>query len=173
MNAIEKLLEEAKTKAGITSDNALALEIGIHRQAINNYRKHRSAPDIFTMSRLADLTGRPIEEIIALIEIEKEQPEEKKEYWINFYKRLGGVAASVFVCVTLGLVTFAMTPATANAYHVAQPIDNSVYYVKLYRKNNEGPCNRNYHGPLSIHCTANLTNSVALTRLSFPLILAR
>jgi len=35
MNAIEKILEEAKTKKGITSDNALALEIGIHRQDIH------------------------------------------------------------------------------------------------------------------------------------------
>lgn len=89
MNAIEKLLEEAKKKAGIESDNALAIEIGIQRQSINHYRKGRSTPDVYVMSRLADLTGRTLNQVVALVEIEKEQSKEKKEYWRNFYKRLG------------------------------------------------------------------------------------
>lgn len=130
MNAIENILNEAKTKNHIKSDNALALEIGITRQTMSMARHGKTTFNAYARSRLADLTGRSTDEINALIEIETETDETKKEYWVNFYKRLGGVAATVFVCVTLGSVTFAMTPATANAYPVAQPIDNSVYYVK-------------------------------------------
>ena len=125
MNAIEKLLNEAKAKAGITSDNALAIEIGITRASICDYRKKRSTPDIFVMSRLADLTGRPIEQVIALVEIEKEQPEEKRKYWENFYKRLGGVAASI-----LAVVTLIMTLPAYNADAATILTPNTVYYVK-------------------------------------------
>lgn len=106
MKAIEKLLDEAKTKAGIESDNALAHEIGVKRQTISKYRKGISTPEIFTMSRLADLTGKPLKQVIALIEIEKEQSEEKRKYWENFYKRFGGVAAS-FTIAALSAPIFA------------------------------------------------------------------
>lgn len=118
MSAITKLLDEAKEKAGIKSDNALAIEIGVKRQTINKYRKGKSeTPDVFVLSRLADLTGRSIKEVIALVEIEKEQPEEKRKYWENFYKQLGGVAASILAAVIL-----IMTLPTHNADAATMPL---------------------------------------------------
>lgn len=99
--AIDILLDEAKEKAGFGSDNALAIAIGVKRQAINHYRKGRSTPDDYVKSRIADLTGRSLQEVIARIELENEPDEEKRKYWENFYKRLGGVAASIVLGVTL------------------------------------------------------------------------
>lgn len=97
MEAISKLLDEAKDKTGIPSDYALAQAIGIKRATISGYRHGKSAPDVYAMSRLADLTGRTLTEVIAMIEVETETDEAKKEYWKGFYKRLGGIAATVFV----------------------------------------------------------------------------
>lgn len=101
MSAINKLLNEAKEKAGIKSDNALALEMGITRQSMSQTKKGKSAFGAYARQRLADLTGRDIKEINALIEIETETDETKRKYWENFYKRLGGVAASILATVIL------------------------------------------------------------------------
>jgi len=109
-NAIDTLLDEAKEKAGFKADNELALAIGVTRQTINHYRKGRSTPDDYAKSRIADLTGRSLQEVIARIELENEPNEEKRRYWVNFFKRLGGVAASIAFGVTL-----IMTPHPADA----------------------------------------------------------
>lgn len=109
-NAIDLLLDEAKEKAKIPSDNALALMIGVKRQTISGYRKGRCTPDEYAKSKIADLTGRSLQEVIARIELENEPNEEKRRYWENFYKRLGGVAASI-----VGAVTLIMTPYPADA----------------------------------------------------------
>lgn len=101
MNAIDRLLGEAKTKTGIKSDNALALEIGITRQVMSMARHGKTSFGAYTRQRLADLTERKVEEINALIEMETETDETKKEYWKNFYKRLGGVAASFSIFALL------------------------------------------------------------------------
>lgn len=117
MTTIELLIDEAKEKAGIKSDNALAKEIGITRQTMSDARHGRTTFGTYSRQRLADLTGRHIDEINALIEIETETDEAKKEYWKNFYKRLGGVAAS------LAVISITALPVT-------QALDNTVYYVK-------------------------------------------
>lgn len=95
MNAIDTLIAEAKIKTGITSDNALAIEIGITRQTMSGARKGRTTFNAYARQRLADLTGRDIKEINALIELETETDETKRTYWRNFYERLGGMAASI------------------------------------------------------------------------------
>jgi len=108
MKTINDLLDEAKQKTKIESDNALAKRMGVTRTTISYYRHNKSKPDIYAISRLADLTGRPIQQIIALVEIEKEQPEEKRKYWENFYKRLGGVAASFSIIALLAPICAAI-----------------------------------------------------------------
>lgn len=100
MDAINKLMEEAKEKAGLTSDYALSVAMGVKKQTVSRYKLGLSTPDIYGMRRLADLTGRTLDEIAAAIELEKETDETKKAYWRNFYKRLGGIAAS-FSTITL------------------------------------------------------------------------
>lgn len=102
MDAINKLIEEAKDKAGLSSDYALSIAMGVRKQTISRYKLGLSTPDIYGMRRLADLTGKTLDEIAATIEIEKETDVTKKEYWKNFYKRLGGVAASF---TTIALLT--------------------------------------------------------------------
>lgn len=124
-NAIDTLLDEAKEKAGFKADNELALAIGVARQTISNFRKGRSTPDDYAKSRIADLTGRSLQEVTARIELENEPNEEKRKYWENFYKRLVGVAASIVVAVTS-----IMTPNPAEAQQIKTFSAVTVYYVK-------------------------------------------
>ncbi|BCB27287.1 hypothetical protein SKTS_21730 [Sulfurimicrobium lacus] len=124
-NAIDTLLDEAKEKSRITSDNALALRIGVKKQTISRYRKGLSTPDDYAKSRIADLTGRSLQEVIARIELENEPNEEKRRYWENFFKRLGGVAASIVFAVTLIVTQRPADAAPIKAYGMT-----TVYYVK-------------------------------------------
>lgn len=123
MDAINKLLEEAKDKAGLTSDYALANAMGIKKQTVSRYKLGLSTPDIYSMRRLADLTGKTLDEIAASIEIEKETDETKKEYWRNFYKRLGGVAASLLVTMIVTSTYSEPTPLLN--------IDTNTLYIML------------------------------------------
>lgn len=133
MSAITELLEEAKEKAGLKTDNALAVEIGITRQTLSMARHGKTTFGAYSRRRLADLTGRKTDEINALIEIETETDETKKEYWKSFYKRLGGVAASIYLCVTLGFVTLIVSPTPANAAETLKT-DNTTMYIMLNRR---------------------------------------
>jgi transcriptional regulator with XRE-family HTH domain len=94
MNAINKLLDEAREKNKFKSDNQLAIAIGITRTSISYYRHGKSTPDIYTMNRLADLTKKPLGEIAAIIETECEPDKKKKEYWKEVAKKLGEKAKS-------------------------------------------------------------------------------
>lgn len=125
-NAIDTLLDEAKEKAGFKADNELAIAIGVSRQTINHYRKGRSAPDDYVKSKIADLTGRSLQEIIARIELENEPNEEKRRYWENFYKRLGGVAASI-----VGAVTLIVTPTPAEAASILKALYDICILCKM------------------------------------------
>jgi transcriptional regulator with XRE-family HTH domain len=109
MNATDTLLNEAKEKNEITSDNQLAIALGITRAAVSEYRHGNRKPDIFVMSRLAEFTGRRFEEVVALIESERETNEEKKEYWQDFMRRIGATAAS------LSLILIGVSPRPVEA----------------------------------------------------------
>ena len=99
MNAVNDLLDEAKEKNGYKSDNQLAIALGITRGAISHYRQNVAKPDAFTIARLSDFTGRPLAEILAMIEAEREKNKEKREYWKDFMKRIGEKAAALFIFV--------------------------------------------------------------------------
>lgn len=119
-NAIDTLLDEAKEKAGFKADNELALAIGIKRQTISRYRKGVCAPDDYAKSRIADLTGRSLQEVIARIELENEPNEEKRKYWENFFKRLGGIAASFIAGVIMIMSPYPTEAAQINK--VSDPV---------------------------------------------------
>lgn len=114
MNPITDLIDEAKRKAAIPSDYALAKEIGVTKQTISAAKHGRTTFGAYTRQRLADLTGRNIDEINALIEIATETDEKKREYWLNFSKRFGGIAAGVS---TLFFSTDLIAPAMELAQH--------------------------------------------------------
>lgn len=102
METINTLLDEAKNAANLDSDNKLAIAMKVTRTTISYYRHGKSAPDIYVMNRLAEMTGRKLEEVVAIIKIQTEPDGARKEYWKRFYKSLGGIAAA-FVIASISL----------------------------------------------------------------------
>jgi transcriptional regulator with XRE-family HTH domain len=99
MKTTGEYLKEAKSKLNAT-DYRMAKLLGITQSATSNYALGKRVMDDTTAAKLAGLLGIEAMEIIAAANAEREKGE-KKEFWENFYKRLGGIAAGIFVAVTL------------------------------------------------------------------------
>ena len=56
----------------------------------NYYKNGKTTPEMFVMMKLAILTNRKLEEVIAMINIEREKNEKKKNFWIEIYKKITG-----------------------------------------------------------------------------------
>lgn len=121
MENVRKLLDDVKTKHDFKSDNALAAAIGVRRQRVSDYYKGDRTPDNFVCKRIAEMLGRPLAEIIAVVSMDAEKDESRREEWRDYFKRIGGLAASImllfFLAVTL-IVT--PTPAEASSSKVSQ-----------------------------------------------------
>jgi len=101
MKTTAEYMDDAKAKLGITSDYALAAQLEITRQAISKYRHNERAFDNFTCMKIAEITGIHLESIIGDMEMMREKDGKRREAWENYMKRLGGLAASLFVVFTL------------------------------------------------------------------------
>lgn len=109
-------MDEAKRKLGIESDYAAAKWMRVNRATISNYRNGKRIIDDYAAAKIAEVLEIPPMEIIAVANVEREKDEEKKEYWKNFYERLGGIAASIFLAVN-----FLVTPTPSQAAPVLNP----------------------------------------------------
>ncbi len=63
MNEIGKTLKQLRSEKGMTQEDA-AQAVGLTRQAISSYESGRTRPDIEMLSRLAELYGGDINELI-------------------------------------------------------------------------------------------------------------
>lgn len=107
-------LREAKEKLNLESDYALAKKLGIERGAISQYQLNKRVMDDYTASKIAEILNIPAMMIIAAANAEREKDEGRKEYWQDFYKRLGGYAASIIFSVTLIVTPHPTEAATIN-----------------------------------------------------------
>lgn len=114
MKTIKNLLDAVKASAGIETDYALAKELGVHRQLVSSFYKGTRRPDNRMCLEIAERIKLPLERVIAIVEIEAEKDEARREAWKGYFKSIGGMAAS-FMLVALCSVTFFVTTAT-NAF---------------------------------------------------------
>lgn len=125
------LIEEAKTAADVTADNALAVRLGWHRQMINHYRLG-TKPTNENLLTLCEIAGRDFNTTVIEVEKAFAKSEEAKTRWDNCMKRLGGLAASIALACLLGLlcgVTTIVTSSTAEARQSVGVTGSSLYYV--------------------------------------------
>jgi transcriptional regulator with XRE-family HTH domain len=118
-------LDLAKSKAGISSDYALAVKIGATRQAVSRWRQGGN-PDPLYAAKIAELAQVEPLLVIADIEIEKANTAHRPTVtaeWRSLLSRLGGVAAAM----ALGTLLSAPTPSQARA--VAQIGGEPVYIM--------------------------------------------
>lgn len=114
MRSSIEYLDEAKAKIGIESDYAFAKNIGITRGAMSNYRNKVSIMDDYTAAQVANILGIQAIIVIAAANAERERDDGKKDFWQKYWKKLGGIAASIFLMtVTLFVTVTYPTPAQA------------------------------------------------------------
>ncbi len=102
METIKTLLDEVKKNKGIETKYALAKALGLPTQRISDYYNGTGSkyPDNYACLKIAEALHRDMNEIIAIVQIEAEKDEKKKEIWREYYRRIGGIAASIFLTVT-------------------------------------------------------------------------
>ena len=91
---IKELLDRTKNAAGITSDYALAKTLRINKGRVSAYYSGKEAPNEFACLQISQITGIPLDIVIATVKAESEKDESRREAWENYMKRLGGIAAS-------------------------------------------------------------------------------
>jgi transcriptional regulator with XRE-family HTH domain len=111
MKTTKEFLKELKEKQGFTSDYALAAFLNLNRANISMYQSGKRIPDDYICAKIAEGLEIPAITVIAAANMEREKDEDKKEYWRNFYERLGGIAASVMAVLALSHLGFDLTAA--------------------------------------------------------------
>lgn len=111
---IVELLDRTKHDAGVESDYALAKVLDIHKARVSAYYSGKEAPNEWACLKISEITGIPLETVIATVKAESEKDDERRAVWENYIKRLGGIAASALItlCVT---VTLLVTPTPSEA----------------------------------------------------------
>ena len=99
MNIIE-LLEQSKTKLGVSSDYALAKGLEMPTQRIADYRKGTRHPDPYALVKIALLLDLDPLTLIAEAEAQTEKNPVRKGFWQNFVRRVGSLAAVAVLCCT-------------------------------------------------------------------------
>lgn len=128
MGNVKKLLDDVKHVTGVESDYALAKKLGVSKQSVSEYYSGKNVPNEFACLQIAESLGKPLETVIAAVRVEAEKDETRRSAWEKYYKRVGGMAAAVFLAVLL-TVTFKVTPADAEAPTLKLSQAHDLYYV--------------------------------------------
>ena len=135
---ISELLDQAKTRANLPSDYALAKAIGTSTGVVSNWRKGKQHPSNTEAVQLATLAGLPEMQVIAEIELRTANSEKKKEFW-KHYIESRGVAACLSMTVLAGAIALAPNPASADVLQLRNydadfsrsEIKGNIHYARI------------------------------------------
>lgn len=96
-------LNDAKKTLGVDSDYAMAKFLNVSGATISRYMSGDRIIDDYAAAKIAGALGIDAMIVIAAANAEREKTVERKDYWRNFYERLGGMAASIAVagCIVI------------------------------------------------------------------------
>lgn len=114
---MNELLDQAKTRANLSSDYALSKATGISQQILSGIRKGRRHPSNEEAVKLAALAGLPEMKVIAEIELLTANSEKKKEFW-KHYIESRGIAACLTMTALAASIVLAPEPTEASVLHL-------------------------------------------------------
>ena len=97
------LLEAAKQQQGLTSDNQLALTLGITRMRLSDVRSGRKPMDEAEIFMLADLAGIDPRKAAAAVKLEREKNPAKRAYWEKISMQFAMVLISLTALLGVGV----------------------------------------------------------------------
>ncbi len=115
MKTTVEFLDAVKAKNGGISDYALAKVLGVTQQTVSRYRTKKDYLGDAMAIRVAELLEIDSAFVLACSHAERAKGEAEKAAWVAMVEKLGGLAASV----VLGVSLFA-APAPAQAAPSAQ-----------------------------------------------------
>lgn len=111
---LNQLIDDARNRANIPTDNNLATVLSIPNGWISEYRKEppKRHPSVEIATKLAILSGRREMEVIAHIELMTAKSEERKQFWSQYIENRG-----IHACLTITALalTIALSPEPAEA----------------------------------------------------------
>ena len=114
---IDELLDQAKTRANLKSDYALAKVLGVSTGIVANWRKEKRHPSNEEAIKLATLAGLDERQVIAEIEYRTANTEKKKEFWKHYLKSHGFVSTITLCVIGLSLLA-APLPSRSEVLHM-------------------------------------------------------
>lgn len=123
METIKELLDDVKAKAGVESNNGIAGILGVRRQRVTDYYNGVRVPDNIVCKRIAEYLGRPLPQIIATVGADSEKDESRRAEWRDYFKSIGGYAASFVIAFLLSVTLIVTTTKNAQAN---QYVKNSI-----------------------------------------------
>jgi transcriptional regulator with XRE-family HTH domain len=117
MSHTVELLDRYKKAAGLKSDNAAALTLGVTRSSVSAWRHGKNRPEPETVEAMARAAGLSAAKWVPLIEAERAKTQEARATWL----RIAGTAASVLL-VLGGLLHQSATAQVQPSHDKAQTI---------------------------------------------------
>ncbi len=99
-----ELLDQAKARAGLSSDSALAAGLGVTKQAVSNWRHGNKLPDAVACEKLAVLSGIPLARVLGIVGEARAISIAEKRVW----RKLASAAA---VVLATGMAANSPAPA--------------------------------------------------------------
>lgn len=86
MKATIQLLDKYKKAAGISSDNACAISLGVSRQAVSKWRNGENQPDADSVEKMCKATGEPLAKTLSLVEADRARSPSVRDVWLRLAK---------------------------------------------------------------------------------------
>lgn len=118
-----ELLDRYKKAAGLKSDNAAAITLGVTRSTVSAWRHGKNRPDPETVEAMARAAGLNAAKWVPLVESERAKTQEARATWL----RIAGAA-----CMFMALLT--QSRGTASAQDCYATITQQAIHMRKYRR---------------------------------------
>lgn len=130
MTKVIELLNAAKSALNVETDYALAKALGINKARISAYYAGKETPNEFACLQIANATGKDYSEVSAIVRIEAEKDESRRQKWREYYKSIGGYAAGITLGIFCACHFDSDTDPRSSRANPRGRTPNTLYYVK-------------------------------------------
>lgn len=136
MTKVIELLDAVKAAKNAQTDYALAKALELHRWLISDYYAGKRTPNEYACMQIAKAINMPLDLVTATIRMEAEKDEKRRNAWREYYKSIGGLAASImiFVLASVTLIVTTTPPALAKSATYEYAFSNNTNYAYYRRR---------------------------------------
>lgn len=112
MSAVNNLLDKYRKARNLSSDNACAVSLGLHRASISEWRRGKSWPSEEHIVQLASACGEDAGLWLVSVHAERSEPGAVQREWLRLASRFASAASFALVMLGLGIALCAHNPGT-------------------------------------------------------------